>query len=88
LGFATKKNLLPSVDINATILRFKPLIGPLGAQTLLAMKNTLDTSEKPLYQKPVLKMVKIRPREVLGSGCHSSSTPADMPCDGYAECAL
>lgn len=37
--------------------------------------------KKP-YSKPVLKAVRVRPREVLGSGCHNSTNPAVMfECD-------
>ena len=37
--------------------------------------------KKP-YSKPVLKAVRVRPREVLGSGCHNSTNPAVMfQCD-------
>lgn len=46
------------------------------------MKKQNKQKNKKPYAKPVLKGVKVRPREVLGSGCHNSTNPAaTYECD-------
>ena len=50
------------------------------------MNETRQFSEKKPYQKPELKVVKIRPREVLGNECHNSANTGPSPCD-YSTCA-
>ena len=42
--------------------------------------------KKP-YSKPVLKAVRVRPREVLGSTCHNSTSHADMSTCDLTSCA-
>lgn len=45
-------------------------------------KTVKEQKIKKPYSKPVLKAVRVRPREVLGSGCHNSTSPAVMlECD-------
>ncbi len=51
------------------------------------MKDTHANQAKPPYRKPVLKRVKIRPREVLGSSCHNSTNTGPSPCN-YSVCAV
>lgn len=36
------------------------------------MKAQNDKQGKQPYRKPVLKAVRVKPREVLGSNCHNS----------------
>ena len=50
------------------------------------MNETRQFSEKKPYQKPELKVVKFRPREVLGNECHNSANTGPSPCD-YSTCA-
>ena len=42
-------------------------------------------AKKP-YAKPELKVVKVRPREVLGSTCANSPNTAVYPCE-FAVCS-
>ena len=48
------------------------------------MKDAKQTSERKPYQKPQLKIVRIRPREVLASECHNSTNTGPNPCDGVS----
>ena len=45
------------------------------------MKDSNKVSEKKSYQKPQLRIVNIRPREVLGSLCNNSVNTGPYPCD-------
>ena len=51
------------------------------------MKATREVTEKKPYQKPELRIVQIRPREVLGSMCHNSSNTGPSDCD-IEDCAV
>ena len=51
------------------------------------MKDMKSIQLKKPYSKPVLKVVKVRPREVLGSSCSNSSNTGVSPCD-YAVCSI
>ena len=51
---------------------------------VLEMKTTREATEKKPYQKPELKIVKIRPREVLASECHNSVNTGPTICDGVS----
>ena len=42
---------------------------------------------KKLYSKPVLKAVRVRPREVLGTSCHNSTIPGHTNQCDLAVCA-
>ena len=53
--------------------------------TMNAMKKA--TQAKKPYCKPVLKVVKVRPKEVLGSSCHNSSNTGVSPCD-FSVCSV
>ena len=51
------------------------------------MKDSKSFQLKKTYCKPVLKVVKVRPREVLGSSCNNSANTGVSPCD-YAVCSV
>ena len=50
------------------------------------MKNPKNAEVKKTYAKPELKVVKIRPREVLGTECHNSGNTGPNPC-GFSTCS-
>jgi hypothetical protein len=51
------------------------------------MKVATQAKLKKPYQRPELKAVKIRPREVLGTGCHSSADLVPEACGDPQYCA-
>lgn len=52
------------------------------------MKTETTAQKKKAYRRPELKAVKVRPREVLGSECHSSGGAISEPACDQSACQI